>query len=252
MSTSNMLSASANGSGVLIIAPHSHCESSEYRDCDTVAKIAVKALREIDKDGLIIREHLADRLRALGDYNRPVTDGDEWRIRARAIAEKMAPAFVLEVHSFPGKHDTFATAWPGADLVLFRSKANAPWIGQLAETIQANAKEFKVMVADPWHPCAISDDMATLGLRHTLVEFNEDMPRSNIGPLAKAVLLGVGKFIGKGGVSGGNANGSSWAMALMMVLAIAIILYMRRSGILYQKNVAIGRTTNQPLFHIRG
>ncbi len=230
---------------VLIIAPHSHCEATTYRDCDSVAGQAVKELRSADRQGIIAQEHLSDRLRALGDYNRPVTDATPWREQSRAIASTIAPDFVLEVHSFPGNHVTFRSAWPGADLVLFESPANAQWIGHLADEVRKRAPEFKVMTAVPWHPCAISDDMAKLGLRHTLVEFNEDMPRSRIGPLAKAVVESLTQFLapspaGQPIAGGGSllpketallSTGSAilsknkWAIALLVALVILIIAY---------------------------
>jgi hypothetical protein len=206
---------------VFIAAPHSHCESN-IRDCDTVAAIAVDALLAADeKTRLIARPpHMADALRADGDYNRPETDNTPWR---EALRKKLANArLVLETHSFPGNHPTFAV-WGGADLVLFESPANHAWIKQFAADVRASVPTATVITAIPWHPVAISDDCSRAKVDHVLVEFNEVMPRANIGPLARAVLYAAERRLRQPIGGNGSKNRAMFVAALVLVVLLAIV-----------------------------
>jgi hypothetical protein len=251
---------------LFVAAPHSHCEAKEYRDCDLVAEPAARAIINAGGD-MIVGTHLSDRLRALGDYNRPVTDAEPWRVALREAIAAARPDFVLEIHSFPGNYETFARDWPGADLALFKSPANAHFVDRLAHMIREAAREMipppNVQVVVAGHPNAIMDDMAAMGQPHTLFEFNEDMDRARIEPLARAVLGSVAElaadgstqappsqkskvvcWLGCGVVSGGcDCTGS---VAALMIGLVIILIYFSASAMANRRRLSYGRGV--PLF----
>lgn len=212
---------------VFLVSPHGHCEADAYRDCDRVAFKAVAALRAVEPQ-MIIGTHLADRLRAHGDYNRPETNATPWRAQMTSLVREARPDIVLEVHSFPGTHPIYARDWPGADLVLYRSPANASWVDRMATLVHEDTGA-EVQVVDPTHPVAITDDMRTLGVTHVLVEFNEDGDKDKIAPLAKAVLRAIARLQDQwpeahGGRDGGSKLDDRLDVALLILLIFALIV----------------------------
>jgi hypothetical protein len=215
-----------------VVAPHSFCASGP-RNCDLVALAAVDAIKEYDSHHgrHIMAYHIADRLRELGDYNRPWTDHEPWRVDLREKLTAARPDYVIEMHSFPGAHPMYVDLWKSSDLVLFKSPANAHYVDNLAASIRRHLARgghgsMKVMVVVPWHPVAITDDAARIGLQHTLFEFNEDMPREHIAPLAAAIHAAVREHVddARHQVSGGSAHDGKKYVALVFALVILLML----------------------------
>ena len=172
---------------LLVTAPHSFCIPARRRHCDTVALSAVNHIREYT-NGHDIKYHVSDRLRNEGDYNRPVTNNEPWRRELRELAQTHKPEFVLEVHSFPGNHPTYIKKWDHADIVIFESEYNIPFINKLIERVHYHSNwAFKIKKGWPWHNVALTDDLAPL-YKHTLFEFNETGLDSDRKKLAHAIV----------------------------------------------------------------
>lgn len=196
----------------IIVAPHSHCSAwNPIRHCDRVANRAVDAIIAADINRHITYVQLSDKLRRENhDYNRPNTDSTAWRAQLRDNIIKHHPDFVFEVHSFPGDHEMYRTRWPGAvassscDLALFQSEDNALWIERLAAKIRERAPSGAIVrVVKPWHPVAITDDVAAIkksipactNTMHTLIEFNEVADVLMTEAMAGAVYSAVDELV---------------------------------------------------------
>lgn len=196
----------------IVAAPHCYCSKlNPIRHCDRVANRAVSAIVAADTGSRIVYTQLSDKLRRIDhDYNRPNTDDTPWRAQLRDNIITRHPDFVFEVHSFPGDHEMYRTRWPGAtsstscDLALFRSDDNASWIDLLAEKIRNRAPLGSIVrVVKPWHPVAITDDIAAIkkstpecaNTMHTLIEFNEVADILATEAMAAAVYSAVDELV---------------------------------------------------------
>jgi hypothetical protein len=207
---------------LFVVAPHSHCDSKNpVRHCDRVALAAVQEICAYDAvhsgKECIVDRLTADTLRTMQhDYNRPNTDAAAWREDLRARVKRAKPDFVLEIHSFPGNHEMYQRLWHNADLAIFASDHNKPFIDSLVAKIKSRIPtEYRIEVVAPWHAVAITDDMVAIRatdpgckqLMHSLFEFNEDMPRERIPVLTRAIYSATLELVGQNGVHGGNASG---------------------------------------------
>lgn len=194
----------------VVAAPHGFCSvANPIRHCDRVANRAVDAIIAADTNRQISYVQLSDKLRMLNhDYNRPNTDDTPWRARLRESIIAHHPDFVFEIHSFPGDHEMYRTRWPGAtsatsaDVALFKSDDNAEWIELLAAKIRERAPAGAIVrVVKPWHPVAITDDVAMIkktrsecvNIMHALIEFNEVAETTDI--MARAVYSAVDDLV---------------------------------------------------------
>jgi hypothetical protein len=175
-------------SRLFLVAPHSFCnEKNKIRHCDRYAGAAVDALKRAG-GSRVCGVHVSDTFRKSDfDYNRPMTNKMPWRNRLRDLITRTRPTFVLEVHSFPGNHP-FYKHWDHADLVLYRSSINTNFVEELQSRIATAAPNLTIGIQSPDHPVAITDDMIKMGIDHTLFEFNEDMPASNLKVLSQAII----------------------------------------------------------------
>lgn len=177
---------------ILVVAPHSFCESILNRDCDRAALDSVNDVKKILAHH-IVDYRVSDRLRSMGDYNRMTTDNDEWRINVGNTARILNPDFIMEMHSFPGDHRLYRDIWPGANLVIFESKYNKKFVHRLRDIIKKDIGGYiNILTAKPWHSVAITDQLGPTW-NHTLFEFNEtDDPATRkmiAESVARAVLI---------------------------------------------------------------
>ncbi len=237
---------------IFIAAPHNWCDESpdKPRHCDRAASAAISALETAasERNVRIVGRHVSDKLRTTDhDYNRPNTDDTPWREELRRRVAAAAPDFVVEAHSFPGNHEMYRDRWAGSSLVLFDAPNNRAFVHDLAAAIRdalgrVGRGDLKVTVQTPWHPVSITDDMATMKQPHMLFEFNEDMPRDNIPPLADAIISTletrpwVAVHGGACGVRDGACGGlpaidqkkmeSLMAAAIIVVIALLVIVFL--------------------------
>jgi hypothetical protein len=172
---------------LLVTAPHSFCVPYKYRHCDTVALNAVNHIKDYNTNH-DVKYHVSDRLRQDGDYNRSITDAEQWRKDLRNLAQSHKPDFVLEIHSYPGWHPMYKKKWGNAELVVFESSHNAPFLDKLIERILYHANwSIKVRKGYPLHDVALTKDLAPL-YNHALFEFNETDTDRNNKKIAQAIL----------------------------------------------------------------
>jgi hypothetical protein len=192
----------------IVTSPHSFCDNViKTRHCDTVALQAgdhiVTALNASGVHNVVYHPNI-NRMRFpsdvngttnfTGDYNRPETNGTEWRDQLVEYANAALTDFVFEVHSFPGDHPIYKSLWPDADLVLFKSKWNAHIIKRIMANIKKhNPSHNNIQIREPTHPVSITDDMGPhANVRgHCLIEFNEAMPFEDRKKMASAVTAAI-------------------------------------------------------------
>jgi len=163
---------------VILTVPHAACPTGilgylPHHLCDFIAEKAARGLDErIEVPHTLI---VGDMERLDCDLNRPHCRDTPFRHRIRTFIQKFKSShqvWVLDIHSFPHAMTDYGTAEVA---FLEDGETASRYTSDLADWLRTNEIFARVHVGAADGGADIETEARSLGVRSTLIEFNEDL-----------------------------------------------------------------------------
>lgn len=186
---------------IIITAPHAHCGSRKYRDCDRVAGIAAIYLaNHLTKRGKEVHTFINDQtMREDCDMNRVWCRRSPYRQQiTKQMKNTIDPSntFLFDVHSFPPSrrkpYDLYILHHPdtyGNSLLDFVQTYGVEATAYRGSYLSKREESAIMNLTLPprEHNDIVQQAIRDFGIRALLIEFNESLQKSTLDSISKVI-----------------------------------------------------------------